>query len=274
MNAPTSKPSADEVIQIIADLDTARIGQLFTGNSLLGLHEPIIEAMRSRNWLGMKLYEPRANFLQAMRPYTNQTDDYRRLFMAMAESGHVQGVLGMLHATGRKDRVFAGNQPLLTMGTLAGLVLTHGKEISPVIHFLTRAAAATLPDEPAALIRTMIKHFNPTEMFAGKWLEAIQGMVKARTLGTLGFSGEKEKSYHWLESLVTTEDAKQMKVSASVVAGLMAKGDIKLDDLKSVPFDDLHKIRLVKELGIAPEALNIQHISSSRSRVIEPSFRL
>jgi hypothetical protein len=63
-------------------------------------------------------------------------------------------------------------------------------------------------------------------------------------------------------------------VSASIVAGLMAKGDIKIDDLKAVPFDALHKIRLIKELGIAPEELNIQHISSSRSRVIEPSFRL
>lgn len=274
MHAAPTTTSPDELIEIFATLDTQRVSQLFTGQALVGLHEPLIEAMKCKKWLGNSGYDERATFLQAFRPFTKATDDYRRLFMVMVEAGHTQGVLGMLHACGRKERVMLGNQPLITMGTLTSLVKYMPETIAPALHFLSRAAVSMLPDEPSSLFKALTKGYDSNMKFAGRWLEAIQGLTRTRTLSTLGQQGPRQTSSYWLTTLVTCKSSKDMKIAAAVVAGLISKGEIQKEQLQNIPFEDEHKLRLIKELGLEPGIFNVIHVASSKAKTIQPSYRL
>jgi hypothetical protein len=274
MHDSSSTSTPEDLIEIFATLDTSRVRELFTGRALVGLHELLVEAMQCKNWLGKGLYDERANFLQSLRPFTKDVDDYRRLFMVMVEAGHAQGVLGMLHATGRKERVMLGHQPLITMGTLTGLVKYAPEAIQPVIHFLTKASISMLPEEPASLFKALIKAYDPNMNFSGRWLEAIQGLSRTRSLAALGMKGVQQTPSFWLTTLVTSKVAGQTKVAAAVVAGLMAKGEIEKEQLQKIPFEDGHKLRLIKELGLNPEIFNVRHVASSREKTVMPSYRL
>lgn len=274
MHDSSSTSTPEDLIEIFASLDTTRVRELFTGQALVGLHELLIDAMKCKNWLGKGLYDDRASFLQSLRPFTKEVDDFRRLFMVMVEAGHSQGVLGMLHATGRKERVMLGHQPLITMGTLTGLVKYSPDQIQPVIHFLTKAAISMLPDEPGSLFKALIRAYDPNMHFSGRWLEAIQGLTRTRSLAALGMKGAQQTPSYWLTTLVTSKVASQTKVAAAVVAGLMAKGEIQKDQLQQIAFEDGHKLRLIKELGLDPEIFNVKHVASSRTKTVMPSYRL
>lgn len=274
MHAMPTTSTPDELIEIFATLDTQRVRELFTGHALVGLHEPLVEAMRCKKWLGNSGYDERATFLQALRPFTKATDDYRRLFMVMVEAGHTQGVLGMLHACGRKERVMLGNQPLITMGTLTGLVKYMPETIAPALHFLCRASICMLPEESSALFKALTKGYDPNMKFSGRWLEAIQGLARLRSLASLGLQGSQQTPSYWVETLVSSKGLKETKVAAAVVAGLMAKGEIEKEMLQKIPFESAHKLRLIKELGLDPGIFNVIHIASSKSKTIQPSFRL
>jgi len=274
MHESPTTPMPDELIEIFASLDTHRVKQLFTGQALVGLHEPLIEAMKCKNWLGKACYDDRASFLQSLRPHTKSVDDFRRLFMVMVEAGHTQGVLGMLHACGRKERVMLGNQPLITMGTLTALVKYIPEMIEPTIHFLTRASISMLPEEPASLFRAITKAYDPTSGLSGRWLEALQGLSRTRSLSSLGFTGAQQTPSYWLTALVTSKVAKETKIAAAVVAGLIAKGEIQKEQLQKIPFEDEHKLRLIKELGLEPSTFSVRHVASSRTKTVQPSYRL
>lgn len=274
MSTRVSTPASDEVVDIIATLDRTRANKLFTGNSLIGLHEPIVQALTGPAWTLKRAYEQRAVFIQSFRPHTHVSDDYRRLFMAMAEAGHAQGVLGMIHATGRKDRCFAGNQPLISMGTLTAMVSYDSTLIAPVVHFLSRAATSMLPEEPSALLKALIKGFDPESLYAGRWLEAIQRQVSVRSLETLGMRGEMSQAPYWVAQLLIAKTPEQTAVASAVVAGMISKKELSVDDITGLNLDTGQKMRLVKGLGLSQESVGFKRVISSRNHSIEPSYQL
>jgi len=77
-----------------------------------------------------------------------------------------------------------------------------------------------------------------------------------------------------LTALVTSKVAKETKIAAAVVAGLIAKGEIQKEQLQKIPFEDEHKLRLIKELGLEPSTFSVRHVASSRTKTVQPSYRL
>lgn len=264
----------EQALKIIEDLDASQVGLVFAGDALRDLHEPLIMVLQSDRWRSRYWNDERIAFLDSMRAYSGCGDNYRRLFAAMCESGSTQGVLRMIHATGRKDRCMTGNQPLITMGSLVALIRTNPKAIEPVIHFLSRAAVSTMAEEPKALMQALRKQFQPLSIFSGRWLEAIHLQAKSRSTEALGLKGDMSAPAYWLKEMVCSATPRDNQIASAIVAGCLARGSLKLEDIQRIDLDDVQKVRIVKSLGLDPHKMDFSRVVSSASKHISPSYQL
>lgn len=274
MTAQTPPVNSPDVVDIIRTLDTDQAGHLFTPGALDHLHEPIVKAFCSQQWRSKHLYQEREAFLNAVSKHQHNTDAYCTLFNATCEAGATQAALHLIRATGRRDRPFVGKQPLITMGTVAQMMMICRDGVAPVIHFLSRAAVSCLPEEPIALFRALRKQYDPQCKYSGRWQEAIQNLVKSRSPDALGLTGNERDPSYWVGQMINARQPNHQELASAVVAGLITKQALSIEEIASLDLSMQQKVRVVKSLNIDPDHLDISKIVSSQTRETAPSFRL
>lgn len=263
-----------DVVDIIRTLDADKAETLFQPNAIDYLHEPITQAFASPQWRSKYGYQEREAFLSAISRHKHQADTYCALFNTACEAGATQAVLHLIRATGRRDRSFVGKQPLITMGTVVQMMTLNRDGVAPVIHFLSRAAVSALPEEPVAMFRALRKQYDPQCKYSGRWQEAIQNLVKSRSPDALGLVGAERTPNYWVGQMISARQPYHQEIATAVVAGLISKGVLSIEELAQRDMSMQQKVRVVKSLNIEPSQLDIAKIVSSQARETEPSFRL
>lgn len=264
----------DSIKTIFSRFQAHRLEEIYDNESMRDMNEVLTHVFNSPEWKDSDFYQPRKAFISHIRNIGATPNDHRRVFRALCDAANSHGVLEYLHMVGRKERVFLKDHaPLISIGELANQVRDKGAKIGPVIHFLCRAVAVDGISDPRTLWRTTTKAFDQNAKFKERFQEGMQSLVRRFDAHLVDPAKKGEENAQWVNKFFTTTDPKVQCISASVLAGLLAKGDLTRQSIMDQCMDFSSRMRLVNHLSFDSNDFGIQRIKRSHE-MKKPSFRI
>lgn len=263
-----------EIESIFKGFKAHRLHEVYDNNSLCDMHEFLVHIFKSEPWKNAANFDQRNTFIQSIRSLNADSDDHRRVFLAMSEASNSHAVISYLHMLGHKERVFLKDySALLTTDQLTMIVKDAGSRIGAVIHYLCRASAVSNGDSLPKLWREMNKAFDVHEKFKERFQEGMQTLVKRFGLKSLGIGDNDYDHKIWIEKFLYGNEASIKDVASAVIAGQLAGKKISRQDVIDECFDFQSKMRLVNDFGFNIDEFGGSKVIRSHN-VKPPTYRL